>query len=120
MKVLKIGKISLDGTKVKANASKHSALSHGHAEKLENQLKEEVEELMKLAEEADANAVPDGMDIPDEIARRKDKLQMIAKAKAEIERRAIERETGKKPRGKVPKEPEPGPRKRDQVNLTDE
>ncbi len=139
MKVLKLGKISLDGTKIKANASRHSALSHGHAEKLEKQLKEEVEELMKLAEEADSCTVPDGMDIPDEIARRKDKLEMIAKAKAEIERRAKERdkrekaeydekmakraakekETGKKIPGKVPKEPEPGPKKRDQVNLTD-
>ena len=138
--VLKLGKVSLDGTKIKANASKHRALSWKHACKLEAQLKAEVEELLRQAEEADRDDIPDGMDIPEELARRKERLAAIAKAKKEIERRAAERhakeqaehekklaerqakeqESGKKARGRQPKPPEPGPRDKDQVNLTDE
>lgn len=137
--VFKLGKISLDGTKIKANASKHKALSWKYACKLEKQLKAEVDELLRQAEEADRHDFPD-MDIPDELARRQDRLEAIAKAKTEIERRAAERyaqeqeefekkvaerkakeqKTGKKTPGKEPKPPEPGPRDGDQVNLTDE
>ena len=91
LKVLKLGKVSLDGTKIKANASKHHALSWQHAGKLEQQLKAEVEELLHLAEQADAADVPDGMDIPDELSRRKERLEAIAMAKEEISRRAQER-----------------------------
>ena len=140
MGVLKVGKISLDGTKVKANASKHRALSWEHACKLEQQLQAEVAELLKQGEQADADERFDGLDIPEELARRQARLEAIAKAKAELERRAAERyareqaeydekvarrrekerQTGKKTRGKEPKSPTPGPRKRDQVNLTDE
>src|SRR5216684_5574544 len=65
MGFLKLGKISLDGSKVQANASKHSALSWGHATELEEQLKEEVARLMAMAEAADAE-VSEGMDIPAE------------------------------------------------------
>jgi len=139
MGVLKLGKVSLDGTKIKANASKHRALSWKHACKIEAQLKAEVEELLRQAEEADRNDIPDGMDIPDELARRKERLAAIAKAKKEIERRAAERyekeqadyekklaerkakeqESGKKTSGPQPKPPEPGTRDKDQVNLTD-
>jgi transposase len=140
MGVLKLGKISLDGTKVKANASKHKALSWEHACKLEKQIHAEVEYLLRQAEEADKEDLPDGMSIPDELARRQERLETIAKAKAEIQRRASERytkekeayekkmaerkvkeqESGKKSRGQKPKPPEPGPKKTDQVNLTDE
>lgn len=81
MGVPKIGKISLDGTKIKANASKHRALSWGHADKLEEQLAGEINELLQMAEQEDAIAVPDGMDVPEEIARRQDRLVAIAKAK---------------------------------------
>jgi transposase len=91
MGVLKLGKVIFDGTKIKANASKHRALSWKHACKIEAQLKAEVEELLRQAEEADRNDIPDGMDIPDELARRKERLVAIAKAKKEIERRAAER-----------------------------
>lgn len=139
MGLLKLGKVSLDGTKLKANASKHRALSWKYACKLEEQLKGEVEELLQMAEQADASALPDELSIPEELARREERLSTIAKAKAEIERRAAERyarekeahdqkmadratkeqETGKKTRGKVPKAPEFGPGKKDQVNLTD-
>ena len=140
MGLLKLGKVSLDGTKVKANASKHHALSWDHANKLEQQLQAEVDELIRLAEQADSEEIPEGMDIPEELCRRQDRLKVIAEAKAKIEERAAQRHeqeqkeyeekaaerrakaeaSGKKPRGREPKPPTPGPRKNDQVNLTDE
>ena len=133
------GTVSLDGTKIKANASKHKAFSYDHACKLEQQLKAEVAELLKKAEAADQTDIPDGMSIPEEIIRREERLKAIAEAKAEIERRAAlrhaaeqetyekkmaervrkEQETGRKPKGSVPKPPVPGPIGKDQVNLTD-
>jgi len=61
--MLKLGTVALDGTKVHANASRHSALSYGHAKKIEKQLKREVQQLLRLAEEADAKDIPDGMSI---------------------------------------------------------
>src|SRR5271154_1991417 len=64
MGVLKMGTIGLDGTKIHANASRHSALSYEHAGKIEAQLKAEVAELMAKAEAADAADIPDGMLIP--------------------------------------------------------
>ena len=138
--ILKLGAVSLDGTKMKANASKHKALSYGHACKIENQLKVEVAALMKKAEAADKANIPDGMSIPEELELREKRLKVIADAKAEIERRAAERnaieqaeyekkeavrtdkqkKTGKKPRGKGPKPPVAGLTDKDQVNLTDE
>ncbi|MBV5326517.1 MAG: IS1182 family transposase [Chlorobium sp.] len=140
MNMLKLGSVSLDGSKVKANASKHKALSYEHACKLEAQLKAEVAELLKKAESADKADIPDGMNIPEELQRREQRLSGIAAAKVEIERRAAERhvreqavyeekvaartkkaeETGKKPKGKQPKPPTAGPSSKDQVNLTDE
>jgi transposase len=139
MKVLKLGTVSLDGTKVKANASRHKAFSYDHACKLEEQLKAEVAELLKKAEAADRADIPDGMSIPEELTRREERLTAIAEAKAEIERRAAlrhavergayekkmaersekEHKTGKKPKGSVPKPPTPGPTGKDQVNVTD-
>ena len=91
MKILKIGKISIDGTKIKANASKHQALSWGHACKIEMQLKDEVDSLLRQAELADQSTIPDGMTIPEELERREKRLEAIARAKCEIERRAEER-----------------------------
>ncbi len=90
-KWLKMGTISLDGTKMKANASKHKALSYKYACKLEAQLKAEVEDLLKKAEQADTEKQPEELSIPDELKRREDRLKVIADAKAEIERRAEER-----------------------------
>ena len=87
----RFGTVSLDGTKVHANASKHSALSYGHAEKIEAQLKAEVQEMLELAEAADQSSVPDGVSLPDEISRREERLAAIAQAKARIEARARER-----------------------------
>ena len=116
MKLLKLGHIALDGTKINANASKHKALSWGHANKIEAQLRQEVQTLLALAESSDRAAAPDGMDVPAEIARREDRLSAIARAKAKIAQRAA----GKKPRGKDPEPPHAGPKDGDQVNLTDE
>src|SRR5665811_163900 len=91
MKLLKLGTVCLDGTKIHANASRHSALSHGHIEKLEVQLKAEVAELFALAESADQAAVPDGVSLPEEIKRREDRLAAMALAKTKIVARAAER-----------------------------
>ena len=86
MKLLKLGNVCLDGTKIHANASRHSALSHGHIEKLEVQLKAEVQELLSLAEQADQADVPDGVSLPEEIKRREDRLA----ARAVVRRCQIE------------------------------
>ena len=119
--LLKLGTVALDGTKVQANASRHSALSYEYAGKLEAQLKAEVEELMELAETADTADVPDGMSVPEELARREDRLQCIAEAKAKIEAREEKaKRTGRKPGGRPPRPPTAGPGAKDQVNLTDE
>ena len=93
MKLLKLGTVCLDGTKIQANASRHSALSHGHIEKLETQLKLEVQELMALAEQADRADVPDGVSLPDELKLRETRLAVMARAKAKIAQRAQERHT---------------------------
>jgi transposase len=140
MGVLKLGTVALDGSKMKANASKHKALSWGHAEKLEAQLQQEADELLALAEATDRDEEQALIDIPEELARRQERLEAIRAAKAKIEaraqqryeaeqaahdekmqkRRAKEEATGKKTPGTPPKPPEPGPRQKDQVNLTDE
>src|SRR5215471_5611089 len=91
MGVLKMGTVALDGTKINANASRHSALSYEHAGKIEAQLKAEVADLMAKAEAADAADVPDGLSIPEELARREERLRKIAQARAKIEARAKER-----------------------------
>jgi transposase len=125
MGLVKLGTVSLDGTKIKANASKHKALSWAHANKLEAQLQAEVDALLCLAEEADKSVLPDEMNLPEELKRREERLARIAEAKAEIQARAqarFEREqaeyeekmarrkvqeecTGKKPGGRPPKAP---------------
>jgi transposase len=140
MGVLRMGTVALDGTKIHANASRHSALSYEHAGRIEAQLKAEVAELLAKAEAADRSDLPDGLSIPDELARREERLAKLAEARATIEARARERfereqadheaklaardakaeATGKKPRGKPPQPPVEGPRPTDQVNLTDE
>ena len=139
MKCLKLGTIALDGTKIAANASKHKALSWEHANKIEAQLLEEVQLLLKLAEDSDSRPVNDGLDVPAEIARREQRLAALAQAKEKIKQRAAERhavqqqeheakcakrqaqrEAGKKPRGPEPEGPSSEPRASDQVNLTDE
>ena len=137
---MKLGTVALDETKIHANASRHSALSYEHANKIEAQLQAEVADLLARAEAADQTGVPDGMQVPAELARREKRLAEIARAKAILEARAKERhareraeyeakmaarearqaQTGKKPRGRTPQPPVEGPLPTDQMNLTDE
>ncbi len=90
MGFLKLGAVSLDGTKVQANASRHKALSWEYANRLETQLQAEVEQLMAMAEAADAEAAGE-VDVPAELKRREDRLAAIRAAKAEMEARAAAR-----------------------------
>jgi transposase len=140
MGVLKMGTVALDGTKIRASASRHSALSYEHAGKIEAQLKAEVADLLARAEAAEQSNFPDGISIPEELARREDRLDKLAAARATIEARARERfgrelaeheaklaaraaktgVTGKKPGGRPPPPPVEGPLPTDQINLTDE
>jgi hypothetical protein len=119
---------------------RHSALSYEHAGRIEAQLQAEVAELMAKAKAVDQADVPDGMSVPEELARREQRLAEIARARAIIEARAKERHareqadydakmaareakaaaTGKMPGGKPPAPPVEGPGLTDQVNLTDE
>lgn len=139
MGLLKMGTISLDGSKIHADASKSKAVSYKRLKEIQVRLEGEVRELFALAERADAGALPEGMDLPKEIARRKDRLVRLAEARAVLEARAAERlaieqaeyevkmrerddkeyKTGKKPAGKPPAPPTPGARDKDQYNFTD-
>lgn len=140
MGVLKVGTVAIDGTKIKANASKHKAMSWKYACRLEKQLHREIEQLLKKAEETDAKEIEPEIDIPEEIRFRKQRLAKIAEAKNAIEQRAAgrhekavalwkerkrkreerQKEEGKKPRGKRPGFPkQKGPEDKDQYNFTD-
>jgi transposase len=137
--VLKLGNISLDGTKIHADASKSHAVSSKRLLELEHQLRAEVDELFALSEQADQKPLPEGLVLADEIARRQERLANLAQAKAVLEARAQERyqaeraeyeakrharaekarQQRRKPRGPTPKPPQPGPRDKDQYNFTD-
>jgi transposase len=137
--VLTLGNISLDGTKIHADASKSHAVSHKRLLELENRLRQEVDELFRLAEQADQADLPEGLNIADEIAFREQRLANLGQAKAVLEARAQERheleqaeyeakvrererkaqEKGRKPGGRPPQPPTPGPRDGDQYNFTD-
>lgn len=136
---LKLGNISLDGSKVHANASKSHAVSYKRLLELEIQLTAEVEALFRLAEQADKQALPEGLVISDEIAFRQQRLARLAEAKTVLEARAQERSAaeqaeyeaklrqreekarrnGRKPPGRPPAPPTPGPQDKDQYNFTD-
>ena len=130
MGLLKLGSVSLDGTKIKANASRHTALSYEYATRLEERLRGEVDELMRRAEQADVRDDAEHIDIPEELHIRERRLEAIAEAKAQIEQRAqrryahesaeYEQDTGRKLGGPKPKPPQAGARPKDQINLTDE
>jgi transposase len=137
--VLQLGNISLDGSKVHADASKSKAVSYKRLGELEERLRQEVAELLALGEQADRVELPEGMVIEDEIAFRKSRLANLAEARVTLEARAQERyeteqaayeakmrareqkasQTGRKPRGRKPQPPTPGPRDNDQYNFTD-
>jgi transposase len=137
--VLQLGTISLDGTKIHADASKSKAVSYQRLGELEAQLRAEVEALFALGARADREPLPDGLVVADELARRQARLARLAEAKAVLEARARERDvaeqaayaaksrereakarrTGRPPRGRPPTPPTPGPRDKDQYNFTD-
>jgi transposase len=136
--VLKLGTISLDGSKIHADASKQKAVSYKRLQELETQLRAEVEELFTLGEQEQPE-IPDGLVVCEEIARREKRLKRLAEAKAVLQARAEERtadeqaeydakmtertekerETGRRPGGRPPAPPIPGPRDGDQYNFTD-
>ncbi len=137
--VLQLGNLSLDGTKIHADASKSKAVSYKRLLELERQLQAEVGELFARGEQAEESEARAGLVIPDEIALRQDRLAHLAEAKAVLEARAQARYEAEqadyqakvraredrarkkrhKPSGKVPKPPTPGPRDKDQYNFTD-
>jgi len=137
--VLTLGTISLDGTKIHADASKRKAVSYKRLLELEAQLQAEVEELFTLSEQIDQREMPDGLVVREEIARREDRLARLVEAKAVLEARAKERmateqaeyearlaqraererTTGRRSGGRPPSPPVPGPRGSDQYNFTD-
>jgi transposase len=130
--LVKVGTIVLDGTKVKANASRHKAMSYERMQEEEKRLQGEVARLLAEAEATDASEDaahgPDrsGEELPEELARRQSRLAKIQQAKAELEQRArteaaedaARREAeGKAPPAKAPVDAVPAPK--DQINFTD-
>jgi transposase len=136
---LKLGNISVDGSKVRADASKHQAVSYGRLLELEQRLRAEVEELLALGAQADQEPLPEGLEVAYEVALRQERLANLTAAKAVLIARAAERytaeqaeyeaklrareakaqESGHKPRGRAPAPPVAGPRDKDQYNFTD-
>jgi len=138
---LKLGNISLDGSKIHADASKSQAVSYGRLIQLEAELRAEVGKLIEWGEQADQSDIrlPEDLVVQDEITLRKERLENLAQAKAVLEARAQERyavekaeydekvrereakarKHRKRPRGREPKPPEAGPRDKDQYNFTD-
>ncbi len=96
--VFKLGNISVDGTKLHADASKSKAVSYKRLGELQEQLRAEVHELLTLGESVDQGEVvlPEGLVIPDEIALREERLANLAKAKTVLEARAQERYAAEK------------------------
>ncbi len=137
--VLKLGNISLDGTKIHADAKKSKAVRYKHLLVLQAHLRAEVEQLFALSERADQADLPDGLVLSDEFAFRQARLARLAEARAVLEARAKERDaleqaeytskvqeradkaqrTGRKERGRAPKPPTPAPRDKEQYNFTD-
>jgi transposase len=120
---MKVGRVALDGTKVKANASKHKAMSYGYMQEKEKQLREQVKELLAQAEAADEEEDTRhgkdkaGEDLPEELKRRKSRLERIRQAKKVLEQRARERTAAE---GKSPEEvSQAKPGDKDQYNFTD-
>ncbi len=88
--ILRVGEltVAIDGTKLLANASKHSAMSHGRMEEQMKLASEQIKELLAKAEEADSTPLQDGLSIPGEIRRREDRLAKLRAAQAALEARA--------------------------------
>jgi transposase len=106
MGLVKLGTIAVDGTKLKANASRHKAMSYGHMLKSEAELQAQIDALLKRAQQADeAEKNEPELDIPAEIARREARLAAITEARRRLEQRQREadiergRDPDDKPRG---------------------
>ena len=139
MGYLQVGHVSLDGSKIHADASKSKAVSYKRLLALEAYLQAEVNELFALGEAADGGQLPDDLHIQDEIERRQQQLARLAEAKKVLEARAQARyeaeqaeyeakmrareekaaKKGGKPPGRPPNPPTPGPGDKDQYNFTD-
>ena len=126
MGLVKLGTIAVDGTKVKANASRHKAMSYGHMLKAEAELKAQIAALLSRAKSADeAEKNEPELDIPAEITRRQDRLDAIAQARARLEQRQREteiergRDPDDKPRGGRYKREFGVPEDKAQENFTD-
>lgn len=91
--MLQVGQITaaIDGTKILANASKHSAVSHGHAGKTLRTLDPEIAAWLAQADQADATPLRDGLTIPAEVQRRQERKAQLQRTKAEMEARAYAR-----------------------------
>jgi len=133
-----VATVSVDGTKVLANASKHAAVSYRRAGQMIEELELEVEQLLQKAEAADATPLRDGLSVPAEIARRQQRQEALRSARAVIEARAQEkaaaeqadyeakqaaraerRARAERVRGPEPKPPSKTPKPTDQYNFTD-
>src|SRR5712692_5005090 len=138
LRLTKVGTVSVDGTKIQANASKHAAVSYGRAGEMIEQLELEVKELMERAEQAEAKEAKETLDIPAELVRREKRVAALKEAREVIEQRAKEmavaqqeeykakqaqrqaqREAGQKPRGTEPTPPRETPDPKAQYNFTD-
>jgi transposase len=134
--LVKLGHVALDGTKMKANASKHKAMSYGRMNKEEARLEAEVDELLRQADEIDEAEDAEygrdkrGDELPAELAFREGRLKKIREAKEALEREAREeaearkweteaRRAGKNPPGRRPVDPDPTPKDKAQKNFTD-
>ena len=119
---VKLGRVSLDGTKVKANASKHKAMSYGRAKEKQQQLRQEVRELLAQAAAADEeedrrHGNRRGDELPEELRRRDTRLAKIKQAKQAIEQRAREKVAAEGKRAAEVQQAKPG--EKDQYNFTD-
>jgi transposase len=138
LKLTKVGTVSVDGSKIQANASKHSAVSYARAGEMLAQLELEVQELSARAQQAENQETKDALDLPAELTRREDRKAALQQARAIIAARAQElaaaqqpayaakqaerqaqRDAGKKPRGREPKPPSAEPDPKAQYNFTD-
>jgi hypothetical protein len=138
LRLTKVGAVSVDGTKIQANASKHAAVSYQRADEMIQQLELEVKELLERAAQAEAKEAKETLDIPAELARREKRVAALQQARQVIEERAKEiaaaaqapyeakqaqrqaqRQAGQKPRGPEPTPPSATPDPKAQYNFTD-
>ena len=119
---IKLGRVALDGTKVKANASKHKAMSYGRMQEKQQQLKEEVKQLLEQAEAADKEedgryGSKRGDELPEELRRRETRLAKIKEAQKVVEQRARDRAAEEGKSAQEAKRAKPDDK--DQYNYTD-